>query len=488
MQLLTTTAAQWAAIPLVLALSACGGGGGGNDTPSPAPPVAGDRIEPYDPSGTAKVATSQQPVSPVVSAQATRTIALGSLTAVKGVVSATPGTPLQIGEARSVADTATVAATAALLRWQPTARGTQAAALRFTADGAYGVRLGVLVQSLPEGAVLRFYGEQGAGAMEVRASELQDMAARNARGGADDTTARTYWSPDFSGPQTTLEVEIPAAASPAAVRLSVPRLSHFTLAPAQAEQAFAQKVGESGSCNVDATCRPEFNDQSRSVARMIFVRDDGKSYLCTGTLLNDAASSGTPYFLSANHCISTQSVASTLTTDWFYRSGSCGTATVNPAAVRVTGGAALLYASATTDTAFMQLNSQAPAGIVYAGSYFGGVGIGTALAGVHHPQGDLQKVSLGSMQRYSTCVDNSCRSSNVDDGTFLTLGWQEGTTEGGSSGSAAFVTFGERRYVVGQLLGGTASCAARDGVDYYGRFDTSYRTALRRWLNPTAAN
>ena len=136
----------------------------------------------------------------------------------------------------------------------------------------------------------------------------------------------------------------------------------------------------------------------------------------------------------------------------------------------------------------MQLNSQAPAGIVYAGSYFGGVGVGTALAGVHHPQGDLQKVSLGSVQRYSTCVDNSCRSSNADDGTFLTLGWQEGTTEGGSSGSAAFVTFGERRYVVGQLLGGTASCAARDGVDYYGRFDTSYRTALRRWLNPTAAN
>ena len=171
----------WATLPLVLALAACGGGG--NDTPSPAPPVAGDRIEPYDPSGTAKVATSQQPVSPVVSAQATRTIALGALTAVKGVVSATPGTPLQIGEARSVADTATVAATAALLRWQPTARGTQAAALRFTADGAYGVRLGVLVQSLPEGAVLRFYGEQGAGAMEVRASELQDIAARNARGG-----------------------------------------------------------------------------------------------------------------------------------------------------------------------------------------------------------------------------------------------------------------------------------------------------------------
>ena len=476
----------WAALPLALALTACGGGSD-NSTPAPAPPAAGDRIEPYDPSGVAKAAPPlDSGVSPAARSQATRTIALGPLAAAKAAIPPAPGTPLQIGEVRSVADTATVAATAALLGWQPTARGTQVAALRFTSDGAHGVRLGVLVRSLPEGAVLRFYGEQGAGAMEVRWSELQAMAERNARGGAEEAAARTYWSPDFSGPQTTLEVEIPPAAPHAAVQLAVPRLSHFTVAPAQAEQAFSAKVGESGSCNVDVTCRPEFTDQSRSVARMIFVREDGKSYLCTGTLLNDMVSSGTPYFLSANHCVATQAVASTLTTDWFYRASSCGTSSVNPTATRVTGGATLLYASATTDTSFMQLSKPAPAGIVYAGSYFGGVATGTALAGVHHPQGDLQKLSLGSVQRYSICVDNSCRTSNADEGTFLTLGWQEGTTEGGSSGSAAFLTMGERRYVVGQLLGGTASCTARDGVDYYGRFDTSYRTALRRWLDPAA--
>ena len=69
-------------------------------------------------------------------------------------------------------------------------------------------------------------------------------------------------------------------------------------------------------------------------------------------------------------------------------------------------------------------------------------------------------------------------------GTFLTLGWQQGVVEGGSSGSGAFITIGPRRYVVGQLFGGTSSCENPAGVDHYGRFDTSYRTAIKNWLNP----
>lgn len=479
----------WAALPLVLALAGCGGGSGSNNsTPStPETPVvpSADRIEPFDPSGTAKAqAAPAAPVHAAAGPQATRTVALGALAQPKAAAAAEPGVPLQIGTARGVQDTATVAATASLLRWQPTAHGTQVAALRFTAEGAHGVRLGVLVQALPAGAVLRFYGATDEGAVEIGADELRAVAERNAQGGAADDAARTYWSPDFGGPQTTLEVEIPAGAQAAAVQLAVPRLSHFTVAPAAAEEAAFAKVGESGSCNVDVTCRPEYIDQSRSVARMIYVREDGKSYLCTGTLLNDAQSSGTPYFLSANHCISTQAVASTLTTDWFYRSASCGGSGVNPAATRLAGGATLLYASATTDVSFLRLDRPAPAGIVYAGTYFGGVQAGQVLAGVHHPKGDLQKVSHGVVLRYSTCSGEWCTNSDDTNGTFLTLGWQQGVVEGGSSGSGAFITIGPRRYVVGQLFGGTSSCENPAGVDHYGRFDTSYRAAIKNWLNP----
>ncbi len=336
----STRALNFAALPLALALAACGGGGGGSSPTPPAPAPVVDRIEPYDP-GAGKAAAATAATQPAA-ARSARTVALGppaSSDTPKSAAAGTQGTALQIGEARTVADTASAPATAALLQWQGTARGTQAAALRFVADGARGVRLGVRVDALPDGAVMRFYGSSKSAndVVEVTAQQWQDMAQRNAKAGAPDAKARTYWSPDFGGPETTLEIEIPAAVSPAAVKLAVPSLSHFTISPAEADGTAkgliksARKVGESDSCNIDANCKPEYLAQSRSVARMVYV-NGGKSYLCTGTLLNDAKSSGTPYFLSAHHCLSDQTTASTLNTDWFYRSAACGSAEASTAA------------------------------------------------------------------------------------------------------------------------------------------------------------
>ena len=482
--------ARWTALALALALAACGGGsssssstdpGTGGDTTTP--PAATNRIEPYDPSGIAKTQPQASVVHAAAGPQATRDIALGPLALAKAATPASARAPLQIGQARSVADTATVAATSALLPWQTTASGARVAALRFTAEGAQGVRLGVLVRALPAGAVLRFYGATDEGAIEVSADDLQAMARRNTEGGADDATARTYWSPDFGGAQTTLEVQIPAAASPAAVQLAVPRLSHLTVSPR------ATGIGAAGSCEVDVTCHPEYADQSRSVARMTYV-DSGITYLCTGTLLNDEQSDGTPYFLSANHCVSTQAAASTLNTYWFFRSASCNSTTLDPTNTRLTSGATLLYASAATDTSFMRLNDAAPAGIVYAGSYFGGMAAGQALSDIHHPSGDLQKVSQGSLLNYSNCTENNasgdvtCTSVSGTNGNFYMIGWQQGVTEGGSSGSAALIAIGQRRYVAGQLYAGDSSCQNPTGTDAYGRFDASYNAALKNWLNP----
>ncbi|MBS0390411.1 MAG: endoproteinase ArgC [Proteobacteria bacterium] len=489
---------RWAALPVVLALAACGGGGSGDNSssipisgPTPEAPAWSQRIEPYDPgkSASAAKAVSPQP-SALVAPADTRAITLGPLAAplAKAIASApaAPGAPRQIGQPRGVADTASAAATAALLQWRPGPGGTQLAALRFESQGAHGVRLGVRVQALPPGAVLRFYGAARGEAVEVGAQELQAMAERNALGGADAAAAQTYWSPDFAGPATTLEVQIPAGATPTAVRLAVPGLSHYTLTPAEAEDAFTAKaLAKSGSCEIDVSCNSDYQQQSRSVARMTYVDETGTAFFCSGTLLNDTASSGTPYFLGANHCISRQVVASTLITDWFYRSASCGSGSVNAGARRLVGGATLLYASAATDTSFMRLNGPLPAGIVYAGSYYGGAPIGAAVANVHHPEGDLQKLSLGTLQRYGNCNNGSCgSSSDIANAGFLVVNWQQGSTEPGSSGAAAFITIGALRYVTGQLYGGTASCAAPNGVDYFGRFDLSYRAALRKWLSP----
>jgi hypothetical protein len=195
----------------------------------------------------------------------------------------------------------------------------------------------------------------------------------------------------------------------------------------------------------------------------------------------DTLASGTPYFLGANHCVGDQTTASTLSTYWFYRSAACNSNTLDPAATRVTGGATLLHASATTDTSFMVLRGSPPAGAVHAGSLLSAPALGTALAGLHHPAGDLLKLSLGTNPAYARCEGTRCTGDDLDASSFLILRWTRGTTESGSSGSPVFAGVGARRYVVGQLFAGSASCTRPDANDYYGRFDKAY-SVLRTWL------
>ena len=70
----------------------------------------------------------------------------------------------------------------------------------------------------------------------------------------------------------------------------------------------------------------------------------------------------------------------------------------------------------------------------------------------------------------------------------MTVGWSAGTTESGSSGSGLFLPIGSRRYVVGQFLGGDASCQNPGGDERYGRFDVAFHVALKTWLKPDAGS
>lgn len=476
-----------AALALLLALAACGGGGdGGSGTLLEAlPPLTGpDRIEPFDPGLLAKAAALQAPPAPLwPDASAAPTVTLPPLPAAlaKSSAAAQPGTPEQIGQGREIAETTTDGAVAALLRWQPSPRGTQVAALRLVAQEAHGVRLAVRVQALPTGALLRFYGLDGQ-VSETTADQLRAIAARNAAGGAGDALARTYWSPILPGEQATLEIEIPADAHAADVRLAVPRLSHLTGAATRQELL----AKSSGSCEVNAMCSPAALEQGRSVALVHYVQSaSGNAFQCTGTLLNDMKSSGTPYLLTANHCIPDQATASTLVTYWLLRADACGSTTPDPARTRINGGATLLHADAETDHSLMHLNDTPPAGVVYAGSYFGPDAVaGTGISVVHHPEGDLQKISQGTLRGYSVCTASTCSASDRDHGPFLAASWQQGVMEPGSSGAGAFVALGERRYLIGQLFGGTSTCSNPGGSDYFGRFELSYRRTLYQWLNP----
>lgn len=511
---------QGAGLLVVLAVAGCGGGGGDSPVAPPAPatpvapeqpnppltptppsaplpppvtpvPVVTDRIESLDTglprlvSHTPDTAVARRTVGPVATP-----VNLGPLPNAQGFEKKTieraalaKGAPQQIGVARPVAATARPRDMMGQLQWQPMGGGLQRAAVSFMAEGAHGVRLGVLVRNLPADTVLRFYAQAGGNAVQITGEEVLRTIQRNLDAGDKGDTARTYWGPDFGGAETTLELQVPVAARLEELDIAVPTLSHFFVSPDQATAASFAKVGESGSCNIDVSCKAELSAESRAVARMIFV-EEGGSYLCTGTLLNDIASSKTPYFLSAHHCISTQTVASSLTTDWFYRSASCNSASANPGTQKVAGGAALLFADSQTDTSFMRLNSAPPQGVVYAGSYFGPVMQSSAVVGIHHPRGDLQKTSAGTVEAFSYCSNEQCFPSTPEDGRYYSVGWMSGTTEGGSSGSGLFSTIDAKRYVVGQLYGGASSCQAPTGRDFYGRLDLPFKLAIKTWLTP----
>ncbi|WP_235505812.1 hypothetical protein [Variovorax sp. Root411] len=134
----------------------------------------------------------------------------------------------------------------------------------------------------------------------------------------------------------------------------------------------------------------------------------------------------------------------------------------------------------------MRLNSQPPAGALFAGSSpfdpssFDSI---QGVYGVHHPKGDLQKYSEGDYLGTAACANSSCSSSTGSNAKFLAVRWNRGVTEGGSSGSGLFRRLNGKDYLVGQLWGGASSCIQPTGYDFYGRFDLPFNTALQRWLN-----
>jgi hypothetical protein len=269
----------------------------------------------------------------------------------------------------------------------------------------------------------------------------------------------------------------------------MPRISHAVidgadlLSPA-APLARQSGIGASGACNVDVACvaagNPAAAELAKSVARMTFV-DDGVSYLCSGTLLNDSVQSGTPYLFTANHCVPSQAIARTVNTYWFYAASACNSM-ASPQFVRLTGGATLLARSQDTDWSFLRLAEPPPAGTRLAAWRAEPLVNGAGIISLHHPSGDLLKYSRGRV------TGNRALEDDLVHGLFTEVVWSEGVTEGGSSGGA-FATLapgGSYYEVRGGLYAGLSSCGSPSSPDYYSHFEYA-QPLLREYLTPDAA-
>ncbi|HYM85867.1 MAG TPA: PKD domain-containing protein, partial [Pseudoxanthomonas sp.] len=308
------------------------------------------------------------------------------------------------------------------------------------------------------------------------------------------TAGKLFWTPATDGEQQFIEVYLPAGVPRTGTRLQAPQLSHLLTSSAH-DFKIIEKIGESGSCNVDTACRvaelgANFVSAKNAVAHMLFTYNNGSSFICTGTLLADTVStSQIPYFYSANHCFAGggtqpvqnfQDVADTLNTFWKYEATACGSG-VQAAKVQLAGGSQYLYSNEDTDGMLLRLINTPPAGSEFAGWDSGVLPASSNIIGIHHPSGDAKKVSSGQHVP-------------ADSDSFLNaVGWLSGTTEGGSSGSGLFTTSASGYKLRGGLYGGSASCA-NDGAlgnegnrDYYSRFDVVFPN-IDQYLAPVPAN
>lgn len=253
--------------------------------------------------------------------------------------------------------------------------------------------------------------------------------------------------------------------------------------------SFGKKdFGDAGSCMVNINCEEGSDWQTEKKAIAMILVDGNRC--CTGSLINTTDLSQKPYLLTADHCLgggandSIKYDADTLPNLdhysfwWNYEIPGCANTNVEPANYYVTSGATVLANNSLSDFALLQLTED-PKNIVGYTPYYLGWDC-SGLSGspgvcIHHPQGDVKKISTVATTPVSTLFyiyneyDNYTTSWRV---TWKTTPRGHGTTEGGSSGSP-LLNAGHK--VIGQLFGGYADCG--DSIcapDWYGKFDVSW--------------
>ena len=202
------------------------------------------------------------------------------------------------------------------------------------------------------------------------------------------------------------------------------------------------------SCLVDAACAStgdfaKIEEAKKAVAYLQFV-EGGSTYICTGTLVNDKVQ-GTyvPYMLTANHCFSSQTVASTLEAYFDYIQSSCGGATPSLGTLPRSNGSTLLATSATSDFTFVRLNSL-PGNRYLLGWTTVEPSVGQTLYRVSPPDGLPEAYSTTAMAVFPL---DACGFSSSH---YLFSTMEIGAIMGGSSGGSALNSTGQ---IVGQLYG-----------------------------------
>lgn len=379
----------------------------------------------------------------------------------------TPGAPLQVGVHRELGVRPITSAIDGM--WQIGEAGGVQWEMQIESPGAKGLRLHFSKLEIPHGAVLTVAGNLDAVPFAVTAEEAGGGGARWGDVTAGEKVFIRYFDPSGQTPGSVIEVD---------------SVSHLYREVNSGEELGTSDPEDSATpavlpCHQDVNCHNVDAVARDAVGRMLYTTSQG-SFVCTGTLLNDAdPNTSAGYFLTAHHCIDSQAKADTLVVSWFYQSNYCGGPVAGVATKPKSSGAKLLVGSATTDFALLRLNDDPNQGQGFAG-FTTEPPIGEVTA-IHHPGGSYKRYSSGVLTTEPpTCSDQPSSRYFYND-------WTVGVTEGGSSGSPLFNGAWQ---IVGQRFGvckfQEPDCSNPDQYNnVYGKFANSY-SEIERYLGSIA--
>ena len=342
------------------------------------------------------------------------------------------------------------------LEWVVDADDQHTAAIIFASEGAVSLRIAVQAE-IPAGASVRIFDGDG----QPRGPALTPA----------DFNTDPVWLPSAEGDTLTVQITLPSTDGLDALSFTVTTVAH------RFASLIPKAVPICGG-HVDIPCvTNQFRRETANAIGQMEFEDVGGSYVCTGTLLAVGDTPGVfePYFLTANHCVATKTVAATVEVAWFWQNTICRGAAVDPRLTFSFGGTEVLATSRAQDSTLLQFKEMLPGGLLYSGWSNQDVPGGSSVFSVHHPNGFAVQYSEGRVQRTTNV--------NVDGNIVynaLETAWSRGLTEGGSSGAGLFT--GSGGYLVGVLSGGDGDCSITG--DVFGPF-REFFPHVGQWLKPS---